>query len=65
MTVLAVSATPSANQLLVMTEQAGGNQRVATAVFSQYAVAPFILTFVLTAFVLITVQAMTAGEEFD
>ena len=57
MTVLAVSATPSANQLLVMTEQAGGNRAaMATAVFSQYAVAPFILTFVLTAFVLITVQ---------
>ena len=52
-----MSATPSANQLLVMTEQAGGNRAaMATAVFSQYAVAPFILTFVLTAFVLITVQ---------
>ena len=56
MTVLAVSATPSANQLLVMTERRAATARRWRPRCSRGAVAPFILTFVLTAFVLITVQ---------
>ena len=53
----AVAATPTANNLMVMTELAGGNgAAMGTAIFAQYMVAPFLLTFSLT-FVVIMLHA--------
>jgi len=50
----AVTATPTANTLLVMTELAGGNKAaMATCIFTQYLVAPLILTLSLTMIVLV------------
>ena len=51
---IAVTATPTANNIVVMTEMSGGDKRsMSTAVFSQYAVAPMVLTFTLTMVVLV------------
>ena len=45
----AVAATPTANNMMVMTEIAGGNgAAMSTAIFVQYMVAPVVLTFSLT-----------------
>jgi len=46
---VAVTATPTANNLLVMTELAGGNKAaMSTSIFLQYLAAPLILTASLT-----------------
>ena len=45
----AVTATPTANNMMVMIEVAGGDKTaMATAIFSQYLVAPLVLTGSLT-----------------
>ena len=46
------SATPTANNLMMMTELAGGkaSQMMATVLFAQYLFAPILLTASLTAF---------------
>jgi len=45
----AVAATPTANNMMVMTELAGGNgAAMGTAIFMQYMVAPVVLTLTLT-----------------
>ena len=47
--VVAVTATPTANNLLLMTELAGGNKAaMSTCIFLQYLVAPLVLTITLT-----------------
>jgi hypothetical protein len=44
-----VASTPTANNIMVMIEVAGGDKTaMATAIFSQYAVAPALLTLTLT-----------------
>ena len=46
---VAVTATPTANNLLLMTELAGGNKKaMSTCIFAQYLVAPLVLTLTLT-----------------
>lgn len=46
---VALSATPTANTIVMLTELAGGNsQATATAIFAQYAAAPVLLTIVLS-----------------
>ena len=51
---LAVSATPSANNLMVMVELSGGNRAaMSTAIFTQYAMAPLILPLTLSASILV------------
>lgn len=46
---VAVTATPTANNLLLMVELAGGNKKaMSTSIFSQYLAAPVVLTFSLT-----------------
>jgi len=46
---VAVTATPTANNLLLMTELAGGNKKaMSTCIFAQYLVAPLVLTMTLT-----------------
>lgn len=45
----AVAATPTANNMMVMTELAGGNgAAMGTAIFAQYMAAPIVLTLSLT-----------------
>lgn len=52
---LAVSTTPSANNLMVMVELSGGNRAaMSTAIFTQYAAAPLILPITLTTAVLVS-----------
>jgi len=52
---LAVSATPSANNLMVMVELSGGNRAaMSTAIFTQYAAAPLILPLTLTLAILVS-----------
>jgi predicted permease len=54
---VAVAATPTANNMMVMTELAGGNGRaMSTAIFSQYLAAPVVLTGTLTIVVLMLKQ---------
>ena len=54
---VAVTATPTANTLVMMTELAGENRAaMSTAVFSQYLAAPIILTFTLTVSVFVLHQ---------
>ena len=51
---LAVSATPSANNLMVMVELSGGNRAaMSTAIFTQYVMAPLILPLTLSASILV------------
>lgn len=51
---VAVTATPTANNLLLMTELAGGNKKaMSTSIFAQYLVAPLVLTFTLTLSIII------------
>ena len=48
-----VAATPTATNMMVMTELAGGNREaMATAIFTQYCCAVPLLTLTLTAMVL-------------
>ena len=50
----AVTATPTANTLVVMVELAGGDRAaMSTAIFSQYCAAPLVLTVSLTCTVLL------------
>ena len=54
---LAVSATPSANNLMVMVELSGGNRAaMSTSIFTQYVMAPLILPITLTAGVLVATK---------
>jgi len=54
---LAVSATPSANNLMVMVELSGGNRKaMSTAIFTQYAMAPLILPITLTSAILVATK---------
>uniref|UniRef100_A0A7S3BZG2 Auxin efflux carrier component n=1 Tax=Haptolina ericina TaxID=156174 RepID=A0A7S3BZG2_9EUKA len=51
---LAVSATPSANNLMVMVELSGGNRAaMSTSIFTQYMAAPLVLPITLTASVFV------------
>jgi len=48
-----VSCTPTANNIMVMVELSGQNKAgVTTCIFTQYIAAPFVLTFVVTVFLL-------------
>jgi predicted permease len=50
----AVTATPTANTLVLMTELAGGNKAaMSTTIFSQYLVAPVVLTVTITVIVIV------------
>jgi hypothetical protein len=50
----AVSATPSANNLMVMVELSGGNRAaMSTSIFTQYMAAPLVLPITLTASVFV------------
>ena len=50
---LVVTATPSANNLMVMTELAAGDRNaMSTVIFTQYLAAPILLTLTVTTFII-------------
>jgi len=54
LTAMVLSATPSASKLIVMTELAGANRSaMATCIFVQLLCAPFIMTIILSVFVMV------------
>lgn len=56
---LVVTCTPTANNLLVMCDAAGqGKNAMATAIFTQYLVAPVLLPCTITLFVIIVSYAL-------
>lgn len=60
---LVVTATPTANNLLVMCDATGqGKNAMATAIFTQYLVAPIVLPCTITLFVIIVSSALEAHD---
>ena len=54
---LAMACTPTANNMMVMTEMYGGDRTaMSTAIFAQYALAPLLLTLTLTAAVVLVLS---------